>query len=72
MDWTMLSLVTNNFYPLIMYALHVFLTATTHSTGIAFQFIWVTLIPLKSHTLHIMYSNKIMQDTSNSYYISLD
>lgn len=55
-----------------MYALHVFLTATTDFTGIAFQFIWVTLIPLKSHTLHIMYSNKIMQDTSNSYYISLD
>ena len=63
--------VMNKLHLLIMHILNASLTATTFFTTIAFWFVQVMLIPFKFLILPIIFSNKIMQNTSNNYNVSL-
>ena len=63
--------VTNKFHLFIMHILNACMTATTFFSTIAFWFVQVMLIPVKSIIHPIMFSNKIMQNTSSNYNVSL-
>ena len=68
--WTELS-CHEQFCLLILYILNVCMFATTFSATIASWSIQVMLIPIKSFILLLMFSNKIMQNTSSNYNVSL-
>ena len=68
--WTKLS-CHEQFCLLILYILNVCMFATTFSTTIASWSIQVMLIPIKSFILLLMFSNKIIQNTSSNYNVSL-
>ena len=68
--WTKLS-CHEQFHLLILYILNVRMYATTFSATITSWSVQVMLIPIKSLILPLLFSNKIMQNTSSNYNVSL-